>query len=444
MANWWESIEEPKTLKAALELLTAIRTNLVLRNEMCVIFCEETSGKCNPLDPSQRHAFHKFLDAATELRARIIGATKSGEYGSYDTIFKCRDNLNACGGSLRGCTRNILKTGDPSGDCLELVHHCADAFVVMIARVLPKLYMSLLALLKIINDNPRSMYQRCAYDKGVIYQWLTGCDYSHNCNECPFSAAYQLPGGFLKDDMMSNDLGMRLEATLKSLVGDSGCLRTLIVAMRKIDARRPLFSKELRIKVRDQFNPQCKCKRSEADNTVSADTNVRVVSRVSRSASRPTRVRSRRSTTVNTPSSLVDGRVKAPVVQNGANTGITGSATTGTTTSAIARAPPTAPVVPAQKTVKDSSGVSPVASLYTGFGSDNQNTRFYLHKPGPHVTWYDTSKFQEVGSMTSSNPNSNRTACGAAAGLLAVGCVGAGAAYVFDIGGFGTMVNGMF
>ncbi|GIX62821.1 alpha/beta hydrolase [Babesia caballi] len=433
MTEWW-NIQEPKTLKAALELLTAIRTSQDLRNEVCHLFSTYINGHCNPNDAHERHPVHKLLDRVTELRARIIGK-ESFKYGEYDAFRKSLKSLHACGRKLDACENG-------GSACSLNIFGCAESVVDILVKILPKLYITLVGLLAKLWYRKKWLSQACNDKNGVLHQWFVQSYELHQSDKCPYSTVEKLPCGFGEADMQSEDRGHRIKGTVFELVDDYGSLRTLIVMMKNSKYAKLLPKSDLFNGTLEEICFKCTCVPRATKIHEPKLTN----SRVKGAAVMTRGGRSRRSAEQKPP---VPASVRSEPASN-QDVAATAVVTT------VETAPET--TAPGSKTIhavgKTMTGtrtdmnpelITDVMSRSDGSGPTNNGIMF-LHSgnesyqsKGP----YDSTIYNVI-APPQSNTGSNSAACGAAAGLLAVGCVGVGAAYVFDIGGFGSMVNSMF
>ncbi|GIX66181.1 GTPase-activating protein gyp7 [Babesia caballi] len=450
MAYWWEVIEEPKTLKAALELLTAIRTNQVLRNTICDVFSVYSGSSCNLDVECQRHPFHKLLDAATELRTRIIGPINSRCYGKYEVIYGCSTKTTGCNGTLRACSKNVRNQGCDSDECMENIHAFAEKVFIILLRVLLKLSITLKALFEKINLDGRLLYQRCDYEKGDLYKWFTGCGECHKSHNCPFIGKYQLPTGFTKDDMKCKDAGWQIESVLKTLVGKGGSLLELAAIMRRIKPKDIYYANYISSEDLARTESRCTCEPLTNDVT-------RTNGRGAASG------RSRRSIT-NTPDiGSRRGIGKKPNIKETGNSksrkrrevsetasvkkkNQTEATPVVTSVSKLSESSvdTTGPAVPPPNPTHQSE--LPGALSYTEAGGYSQNGILFFNKPNSSSSYngHFTPQMQE-----STQPET--TACvfssvppvPAAVGAV-LACVGVGAAYVFNLGGFKTMVHSLF
>ncbi|GIX66185.1 dynactin [Babesia caballi] len=449
MANWWEIIEEPKTLKAALELLTAIRTNQVLRNTICDVFSVYSGTSCDPHDQCQGHPFHRLLDAATELRTRIIGPINSQSYGNYEIIYGCSKKTTGCDGTLRACSKNVRNQGYASLECMESIHAFAEKVFIILLRVLLKLSITLKALFEKINLDGRLLYQRCNYENGDLYKWFTGCGECHKSPNCPFIGKYQLPTGFTKADMQCKDDGWQIESVLKTLVGKGGSLLELAAIMRRIKPIDIYYANYISSEDLARTESRCTCEPLTTDVTTRPNGGVTASRRSRRSItdtpdigsrrgigkkpnikeSGKSKSRHRRQTTERDPVNKDVQTESTPVV-----TGVSkpSESTLGTTGTA---APPPNPTHQSELR----------GTLYSGTGS-SPNGILYLYSPNS-TNSYNGNFTHKMQESTQQEPkacflSSVPSGPAAVGGVLA--CFGVGAAYVFNLGGFKTMVNSLF
>ncbi|GIX66191.1 rod shape-determining protein MreC [Babesia caballi] len=450
MAYWWEVIEEPKTLKAALELLTAIRTNQVLRNTICDVFSVYSGSSCNLDVECQRHPFHKLLDAATELRTRIIGPINSRCYGKYEVIYGCSTKTTGCNGTLRACSKNVRNQGCDSDECMENIHAFAEKVFIILLRVLLKLSITLKALFEKINLDGRLLYQRCDYENGDLYKWFTGCGECHKSHNCPFIGKYQLPTGFTKDDMKCKDAGWQIESVLKTLVGKGGSLLELAAIMRRIKPKDIYYANYISSEDLARADSKCTCEPLTTDVT-------RANGRVAASG------RSRRSTTGTSQTRARRGVVTKPNVREGSTSKSRHRRQTSETASVNKDVQTEAkPVVTCaikldEATVEQNGTVTPPqiptrqselqgALSYTEAGGYSQNGILYFNNRHSSSSYngYSPPQMQESTQQEPKACFLSSVPSGPAAvgGVLA--CVGVGAAYIFNLGGFKTMVNSLF
>ncbi|GIX62819.1 DUF87 domain-containing protein [Babesia caballi] len=453
MTEWW-NIQEPKTLKAALELLTAIRTNMDLRNQICSVLMEMINEDNHTPDPSRIGSFHDLLDLATELRTRIIGV-QNFDYGVYKSLKTCRKILHVCKKSSDTC-RNV------GNRCFANFYHCADAIADILVVILPKLYFTLLALLAKLNDDDKWLAQQCSYSYGVLHKWLTDKDDLHvSAKGCPYSKVDKLHCGYVTADIKTNDPGYKFKNVIFELVEDYGCLRILIITMKNGRYGSYVSSSELLSRNLEQDCNKCKCRTPKADVRKPVKPSTKGQRLASYSNGRVPRVSGRPipNETIVTyaidPSKSAGNRGAA----SGENTNATGTASTADGNDVNRRSrrsvSSNAPVTPVTTTVPPSDSgpkaqaiTSPSGNQAdvqkTGPGYPNSDVMYFNNPSYSSQSGYSGGYWQAVRVGSECNTGSNSTLCGAAAGILAVGCVGVGAAYVFDIGGFGSMVNSMF
>ncbi|GIX62811.1 PII-type proteinase precursor [Babesia caballi] len=458
MTEWW-NIQEPRTLKAALEFLSAIRTNMLLRNDICDIFMEMINEYNHTPDPSRIGSFHDLLDLATELRARIIGV-QSFDYGDYAAFHRFRAKSLVCDGTACSCSSRIRGNSNLNGACRLSIYEYANRIAVMLVKILPKLYFTLLAVYIRIKDETKWLPQRCNEKSGVLYRWFTESYNLHQSSGCTYLDVNQYSRGFNPSDMQSNDPTYRIKDVIFELIEDYGCLRTLIRMLKTSKYSAVASLDNYSVCTLEEDCNKCKCVTRNARVTKRVkptSTNHRTVSGSNR---RVPRVRGRESAYDGSITTEANPKEKAGEqgATNGTRSNAPGTVSTvagseaqsrsrRSLTSGYSAGPVTPTVPPADSGPNTQAITSSSPSLadvpQTGSGHPS-NGIMYFTGPSYSQSSYSGDYLQETSVAPQSNPNSNSTACGAAAGLLAVGCVGFGAAYVFDIGGFGTMVNGMF
>ncbi|GIX65966.1 cell division protein FtsK [Babesia caballi] len=455
MVELWENIQEPKTLKETLELLTVIRTNMDLRNQICSILIEMINEDNHTPDPSRIGSFHDLLDLATELRTRIIGV-QNFDYGVYKSLKTCRKNLHVCKKSSDAC-RNV------GNRCFANFYHCADAIADILVVILPKLYFTLLAFLAKLNDDDKWLAQQCSNSYGVLHKWLTDKDDLHLVSkDCPYYKVDKLRRGYVTADIKTNDPGYKFKNVIFELVENYGCLRILIITMKNGRYGSYVSSSEMLSRNLEQDCNKCKCRPPKA--TVKA--RVKPITKGQRLASysngRVPRIKGRESKNdaLIITEAIPKKKADEQATTNGTRSNAPGTVSTvaGSESQSRSRrsltsefsAGPVTPTVPPSDSGPNTQAItSPSPSLadvpQTGSGHP-KNGVMYFSSPSSSYSSHTNPTFLEtrIHEVRSGDSGSNSAACGAAAGLLAVGCVGVGAAYVFDIGGFGTMVNGMF
>ncbi|GIX65968.1 RNA 2',3'-cyclic phosphodiesterase [Babesia caballi] len=446
MTGWREGIKEPDTLKATLEFLSAIRANILLRNTICDVFSDYGNGYCSH-EASNRNPFHTLLENIVDLRARLLGHDKSGQYGSYgdyQAIVDFIGDSKECDNLTRECIINVRRKGSTTAVCLANLDACAKKLAGVILKVLPNLYNTLNSVLARLWDDGKWLFKRCNDENGSLYKLLTSDGDIHDKEECPYSKMGKLKLGFTKGDIHSQVLGEKVQDTINSLVGNSGSLWSLIVLIKGNNIVSASSSLYASIGNKNQFNTRCLC----IERTVEANEtshNIYGSNRQARSSVRsaggnaPTRRRrARRSappaSVPVTPKTIDNPDVSTAPKSHGPVTAP--SVTVGThTLSASTTKPRNTYATPSRKQAD---------VPLPGEGYPN-NGIMYFHSPSSSSqSRFGGDNWQETRVEPQSNPNSNCAASGVAAGCVLVGCVGVGAAYGFNIGGFGTMVNSMF
>ncbi|GIX66194.1 phage tail protein [Babesia caballi] len=423
MDCWWDCIKAPDTLKATLEFLTATRTTLELRNEICHQLMKMISEKECGHNSSRICAINELFDCATELRARIIGQNASTEYGAYKDLHHCCLKLHVCNGTYvaycdgtNDCMYDYYDDGK-SQICAFNIQACAKKIVCVLLEVLPKFYITLFAILARLWNDGTWQFQRCNDEKGSLYKLLTGKENVHENASCPYYGAIKLPFGFSKTDLKSGDRADTIEKVIKKLVGDSGCLRTLINMMKKSNVES-CSSISSSIGTLDKVSSWYKCTCYAVDTDF--DARIPPINPVVRRARRTRQPRSVK---------RASGRDKiAPSSSTSVSTTITSTADTEPNVSHLA----------------GNTGSS--ANAYGTGDVGDQKYLYFANSGGASyaATSYYSGNLQELKNVVQAGSGSNCAASGAAVGCLLVGCVGVGAAYGFNIGGFGTMVNSLF
>ncbi|GIX66247.1 GSCFA domain protein [Babesia caballi] len=454
MTYWWDNIQQPETLKEALELLAAIRTNQVLRNEICNVFTEHINGRCNPQDASQRHPFHKLLDDASVLSGRMMGQPqncKLEDYGKYQTIYNSGCKLTYCNGTISGCSRRVRDGLDNSGACLATIHDCADKIVDILLRVLPKLYNALNSLLARLWDDVKWFLQSCNDKNGELYKLLTLNSDIHDKEGCPYKTLEKLEIGVSQDDMRSNSRADKVEAAIKSLVWPTGSLSILIDLIKK---NKTLSSSMLYAKIGNinPSNTRCLCIVPKAElskaTTPIVKPSVRSRRSVPRAPVRKPRQKAQRGT-----SDKIESTDETKNQANPVNTdpsvakahdgpGSVSNITTRTSTIATTSNDSAASNIANRDTANKFLFMNPY--YVTGSYQKNNYKWHYDSRTSMYSEAPSQPTIYNITAAQSTQSGSRCAASGAAVGCLLVGCVGVGAAYGFNIGGFGTMVNSLF
>ncbi|GIX66183.1 halomucin, putative [Babesia caballi] len=452
MADWWDVIPQPTTLKATFELLTAIRTDMVLRNTICSILLKEINKNGSIVDKSKIGSFHELLNNVTELRQRILGGNQIG-YGDYETLHKCCTKTHYCDGTARACSNKILKHGDSSGACFLNIRECATRIVEVLINILPKLYVTLIAVLtKLWHDGSwRTVF--CNHKDGRLYKMFTSSGNIHSYEKCPYFSVKQLPFGFRVGDMQSKDPGYTITDVIEKLVGDSGCLRTLIQMMKNSQSSTVSLSNYPSIGTIDNVGTWSECKCPDAKPSKTTTPIIKPLIRPRRSVPRPT-VKRPRQKIHRTTSDKIQSTKETKNQTKPVNTdpSVAKAPDTRSVASDITTRPSTiATTLPndnaaANVTNRDTANEFPFMNPYYVTGSYQKNN--YKWDYDSRTSMYSEAPSQptiyNITAAQSTQSNSNCAASGVAAGCLLVGCVGVGAAYGFNLGGFGTMVNSLF
>ncbi|GIX66188.1 Ig-like domain-containing protein [Babesia caballi] len=471
MDCWWNNIQVPITLKATLEFLSATRTTLELRNEICHQLMQMTNEKECGHNSSRICAVNELFDCATELRTRIIGPCDSAKYGAYEALHHCCLKLHVCQGTYvvecdksRGCSYTYYDDEESSPVCALNIQACAKKIVCVLLEVLPKFYITLIAILaRLWNDG--TWYKLYINKGGPLCDALTRNGKIHECAECPYAKVQQPAVGLNKVDIKGTDPGDKIEAVMLKLVGERGCLRTIIDMMKSSDGASEWSTNYSSIGTLDKVSSWYTC------TCVKRDDNADIIKRTPRKPKprcTPRRVPCR-------------NRRRRNAENGGSNTNA--SATTGDdkvegyspTTSAAVETVASSDISSAVNTAQSTNADigNRVSTIATTLRNDSAATNVtnrdmankYLFMNPYYVTgsyqknnykWeYDsrTSMYSEAPSQPtiynitaaqSTQSNSSCAASGVAAGCLLVGCVGVGAAYGFNLGGFKTLVNSLF
>ncbi|GIX66196.1 uncharacterized protein BcabD6B2_56320 [Babesia caballi] len=466
MAYWWDCIQAPTTLKATLEFLTVLRTTLELRNAICDILLLTINKANKVVDTSKIGAFHELLDCATELRARIIGENASAEYETYKDLHHCCLKLHVCQGtyvvecdSSRGCSYIYYDDERNSPVCAFNIQTCAKKIVCILLEVLPEFYITLFAILaRLWNDG--TWYKLYINKSGPLCDALTSTGKIHESAGCPYAKVKQLSVGLNKADINSGVTGDQIEAVMLKLVGECGCLRTLINMMKSSDCASGWSSNYPSIGTLDKVSSWYKCTCVKRDDSVKT---IKCTQRKPKPRCTPRRVpcnnRRRRNAGnagSNTNASATTGhvdRVEGP------------SSSVSSSTATVASSNISSAVNTTQSTTSThlgkrvSKNVPPFTNLISRIDGDATSTSPSISGAGtrfPYYKWnFDPNEtyiseapqnptIYNVVAGSSQASNSSCAASGVAAGCLLVGCVGVGAAYGFNIGGFKTMVNSLF
>ncbi|GIX66241.1 uncharacterized protein BcabD6B2_56770 [Babesia caballi] len=470
MADSGNNIKGPTTLKAILEFLSAIRTNMLLRNEICDILMHMINENNHTPDPSRIGSFHDLLDLAVYLRARIIGAKNSEKYGDYENIWGCQNECDVCGESIRACADNIIAcTGNTPTDecditdCLKYIRQCAKEVVEILLKVLPRLYRTMIAFLSRLDEDGKLLFQQCNNENTMLYKWLTNNDSLHQTANCPYYGADEFPRGFTKGDMGSSDEGEQLGAIMYALVGSSGYLRQLIEMMNNSNKEsvKPSIDTSIEAMSHDRFIKRCICCDVDDAFNTRKPTKTTVTRRSAQTPRRTRKSRSIRKSAKAASDATSQQSVTPEKVTSAAHVASRVSpATTTVSSSDVGSVLDATQSTTADTDERTNTGVDNGGPMITRIDSDatstslpnngasNNLTDKYKWFFDPKTTHISVAPSQYIMYNVSASPQGNTggssCAASAAAGLLAVGCVGVGAAYVFDIGGFGTMVNGMF
>ncbi|GIX62815.1 lysine-specific demethylase 4B, putative [Babesia caballi] len=447
MASCQYVFKEPDTLKATLEFLSAIRANILLRKTVCDVFTEYSGEYCNHEAPKW-HRFHKFLEDSIELRSRILGQPEKDKhaiYEDYQKIASFRGESEVCDDHIDGCMIKVPKKRSYITVCLGNINACARKIAEVLLKVFPKFYNTLNSVLAKLWDDVHWFRQRCNDTNGALYKLL--CDGGiHERQNCPYSEMEKLALGFRKDDINGTSRGEDIQGAINALIGHAGSLWALIVLIKKHAVKTASLPLYAAIGTKTPYNTRCLCIERKVEAGEETSYNSYRSSRQTRSSAdrssgnTRTRGRTRRSAPV------ASVTVNPKIIANSDASEVTDTRVSVTATSVAVGTP----TVSASITKPGNTYATPSGNQadvpQTGSGYPNGDI-MYFHSLSSSYSSHQTptlqeTRLQEVRSSTGSG--SNRTACGAAAGLLAVGCVGVGAAYVFDIGGFGTMVNGMF
>ncbi|GIX66177.1 LPXTG cell wall anchor domain-containing protein [Babesia caballi] len=461
MASWRDGFKEPETLKATLEFLSAIRTNMLLRNDVCDIFMEMINEYNHTPDPSRIGSFHDLLDLATELRARIIGQKNSFTYGAYGALHSFRAKSHVCDGTAGSCSSRIRRNSDLNGACRLSIYKYATRIADILVKILPKFYFTLLAVFIRIRDETKWLAQKCNEKSGVLYQWFTGSEKAHSHVGCPYADVDKLPRGFNPSDMQSEDPAYRIKDVIFELIEDYGCLRTLIRMLKTSKYSAVALLDNYSVCTFEEDCNKCMCVARKA----------RVIKRATNTANdRSTKLRvNRRVPRVRGRESAYDGSIITKAIpkekadeQAATSRDVTKASGTelpsaGAETNSRSRrslkseslaCPVTTTVHLADSGPKAQAITSPSGNQAevqkTGPGYPNSDIMYFNSPSYSSQSGYRGDYLQDVRVGSEGNTGSNSTLCGAAAGCLLVGCVGFGAAYVFNIGGFGTMVNSLF
>ncbi|GIX66243.1 uncharacterized protein BcabD6B2_56790 [Babesia caballi] len=295
-------------------------------------------------------------------------------------------------------------------------------------------------------DDVTYSHQKCNDRDGVLYKLFTSVVDIHEKEKCPYKTLKKLEIGLSQDDMRSNSRGVDVEDAIKSLVWPTGGLWALISLIKKnrfVSAPLPLYAS---IGTLNPSRTPCKCIEPKVEvikTTIhSGYGSNRQTSSVRSAGGNATTIRGRTRRSTVSPSVTTTPK---PIANPDVST-VTHTHGSFTASSITAGKPAATDITTSSANNYSMSNNTYNYESYTGVAGGSNNT-LYLHDPNyASYSSHPTSTLQEtrIQEISSGVLDSNSTACGAAAGLLAVGCVGVGAAYVFDIGGFGTMVNGMF
>ncbi|GIX66245.1 uncharacterized protein BcabD6B2_56810 [Babesia caballi] len=433
MADLWNLIKKPENFKAMLEFLTVLRTTLELRNATCHVLMKKINQGNKVRDPSRIGAFHEFLDIVTELRARLIGQQGSFDYGAYKNLQSARKKLHVCR------DQNSFSR-DCGGLCTLNIDECAEAIADIIIPILPELYITLISVwIKLIRDN-RCLSKNCNDSSGVLYRWLINNEALHTVSACPYFNVSKSHPGFNHAEIQSKDPTYKIKEVIEKLVGYSGCLRTLILMMKR-NKYEILPDAEFSIETLQDDFYKCMCipVQSTGGEDANSVTQRRSARRINSSFPR---TRSRRNASTRGPNankSVTAGTVttesrKPPQAS---------SNTTDVQADVAVTAPGNHDSVSSSAVLNtQSAGTS---SPVMGYRNQNDVLHMWYHKNSSHSNTLDYNYYmQDSFAGINSKRGSSCAASGAAVGCLLVGCVGVGAAYGFNIGGFGTMVNSLF